>query len=114
MCSTRYLIDESSEGAVGSQIDKDLLKSPPKIAGFTRVTIFTNTALLRLSCVFSKLRLAYDVHFLQIKMVSMITADPHTMTSKINRQFERQRLVVIRLSGRIDRDQVDALRQAIG
>jgi anti-anti-sigma regulatory factor len=36
------------------------------------------------------------------------------MTWKIDRYVEQQRLVVLRLSGRIDRDDVDTLREMIG
>jgi anti-anti-sigma regulatory factor len=36
------------------------------------------------------------------------------MTWKIDRQVEQQRRVVLLLSGRIDRDDVDTLREAIG
>jgi anti-anti-sigma regulatory factor len=36
------------------------------------------------------------------------------MTWKIDRYFEQQLLVVLRLSGRIDRDDVDTLREMIG
>jgi hypothetical protein len=36
------------------------------------------------------------------------------MTWKIDRHVEQQRLVVLRLSGRIDRDDVDTLREMIG
>jgi anti-anti-sigma regulatory factor len=36
------------------------------------------------------------------------------MTWKIERYFEQQLLVVLRLSGRIDRDDVDTLREMIG
>jgi len=36
------------------------------------------------------------------------------MTWKIDRYVEQQRLVVLRLSGRIDRDDVDTVREMIG
>jgi anti-anti-sigma regulatory factor len=36
------------------------------------------------------------------------------MTWKIDRHVEQQRRVVLRLSGRIDRDDVETLREAIG